>query len=140
MSVELKLERIDYRKLNSRQKENYNFQKASGILADYGFTTIRLSDDWNGADFIAQHANGETVLRVQLKGRLDVQKKYEGKNLWLCFPAHGGWYLGPHDKVLSYLLKSTEIGQSKSWLKHGGYSYPALPKRVVRILEPFLLK
>jgi len=51
MSGELKIAKIDYRKLNSRQKENYNFQKVSGILADYGFATIRLSDDWNGADF-----------------------------------------------------------------------------------------
>jgi hypothetical protein len=68
MSSAPKLEKIDRRRLNSCQKENYNFQKASGILADYGFTTIRLSDEWNGADFIAQHANGETVLRVQLTG------------------------------------------------------------------------
>ena len=86
MIAKLKIGKIDYRKLNGRQKENYNFQKISGILADYGFATIRLSDDWNGADFIAQYADGKTLLRVQLKGRLDIGKKYEGKNLWLFFP------------------------------------------------------
>ena len=43
--------KIDYSKLNARQQENYNFQKVSGVLADYGYTCIKLSDDWNGADF-----------------------------------------------------------------------------------------
>ncbi len=140
MSAELKIERIEYRKLNGRQQENYNFQKVSGILADYGFATIRLSDDWNGADFIAQHADGRTVLLVQLKGRLDVQKKYEGKNLWLCFPAHGGWYLGPHDEILSCLLNSTKIGRTTSWRERGGWSYRTLPKHVANTLDRFLLK
>ncbi|SVD57416.1 uncharacterized protein METZ01_LOCUS410270, partial [marine metagenome] len=50
-----KFEKINYRKLNARQKENYNYQKISSILAEYGFSTIRLSDDWQSADFIAQH-------------------------------------------------------------------------------------
>jgi len=67
MSKALKLQKIDPRKLNARQKENYYFQKISGLLADYGFTTIRLSDDWNGADFLAQHVDGITLLRVQQK-------------------------------------------------------------------------
>ncbi len=67
---------IDYKKdLNARQKENYNFQKISAVLADYGFVTLRLSDDWNGADFIALHKSGES-LRVQLKARLSFSRKY----------------------------------------------------------------
>jgi hypothetical protein len=35
------------------------------VLADYGFLTMRLSDDWQGADFIAQHIDG-AFLKVQL--------------------------------------------------------------------------
>ena len=71
--------RIDYQKLNSRQKENFNFQKVSAFLADYGYVTLRLSDDWQGADFIAVHISGDQFLKVQLKGRLTVDKKYEKK-------------------------------------------------------------
>jgi hypothetical protein len=140
MSVALTLEKFDYRKLNGRQKESYNFQKISGILADYGFTTIRLSDDWNGADFIAQHADGKTVLRVQLKARLHVHKKYMGKDLCLSFPAGGGWYLGLHDEIVGCLLESTGIGKTESWCEAGGYGYRTPPKQVLRILERFLLK
>jgi hypothetical protein len=40
------LPRIEYRKLNARQKETYNFQKVSAIFADYGFATIKLNDDF----------------------------------------------------------------------------------------------
>jgi len=67
--------RITYNELNPRQKENYNFQKVSGVLADYGYVTIRLSDDWQGADFIAQHIDGERFLKIQLKGCLTFDKK-----------------------------------------------------------------
>ena len=74
--MSLDLSRVRYADLNARQKENYNFQKVSAVLADFGFSTLRLTDDWQGADFIAQHVDGETFLKVQLKGRLTFGKKY----------------------------------------------------------------
>ena len=70
-----RFESIDYEDLNSRQKENFNFQKVSAVLADYGFLTLRLSADWQGADFIAHHVSGDWYLKVQLKGRLTVDTK-----------------------------------------------------------------
>jgi hypothetical protein len=66
--------KVAYSDLSARQKENFNFQKISAVLADYGFATIRLSDDWNGADFLALHRDGET-LKIQLKGRLTPSTK-----------------------------------------------------------------
>ena len=62
MNKETSFKKILYSKLNARQQENYNYQKASAILADYGFNTLRLSDDWQGADFIAIHINGKDFL------------------------------------------------------------------------------
>ena len=47
----MKLSKINYSDLNSRQKEIFNFQKVAGVLADYGFNCIKLADDWQGADF-----------------------------------------------------------------------------------------
>ena len=72
----MNFKKIIYSKLNSRQKENYNYQKVSSVLADYGFQTIKLSDDWKGADFLAQHTDGKTSLKIQLKSRLTLDKKY----------------------------------------------------------------
>lgn len=129
-------QRISYDELNSRQQENFNFQKISARLADFGFTTIRLSDDWNGADFLALHLHGET-LKVQLKGRATFMKKYEGKNLWICFPSGDEWYVYPHDTLLAQVLPG--IGDSESWREKGGYSFPGLSKQLAVTLEPFKL-
>jgi hypothetical protein len=92
--------RINYANLNSKQKEGYNYQKASAALADYGFVTMRLSDDWQGADFIAQHIDGRTFMKVQLKSRPAFAKKYQGKDLFIAFFDGAAWYLYPHDEVL----------------------------------------
>lgn len=70
---------IEYEELTSAQQENYNYQKVCAVLADYGFSTIRLTDDWEGADFIAQHAGSDTFLKVQLKGRLSFAKNIREK-------------------------------------------------------------
>ena len=62
---------------NTRRKENFNFAKLCGVMADYGFNLLRLSDDWEGADAIAVHIDGKTHLRIQLKGTgLVFAKKY----------------------------------------------------------------
>jgi hypothetical protein len=97
----IELKRIRYASLNSRQKENFNFQEISAVLADYGFVSLRLSDDWQGADFIAQHIDGATFARVQLKGRLTFDAKYRGKDLWVAF--------SDGDKQLRELLEKYRI-------------------------------
>jgi hypothetical protein len=46
LQLNMELNRISYTNLNSRQQETFNFQKVSAILADYGYATIKLNDDW----------------------------------------------------------------------------------------------
>jgi hypothetical protein len=57
----VKLKKIQYKDLNSKQKEIYNFQKVAAILAAYGFNCIKLADDWQGADFLAYHKDGGQI-------------------------------------------------------------------------------
>ena len=132
----MKLERVAYSDLNARQKENFNFQKVSAVLADYGFVTFRLSDDWLGADFIALHISGD-VLRVQLKSRLAFYKKYEGKSLHIAFSDHDTWYLYPHDELLALAMMATTIGTTISWRERGGYSFAALSPVLRKLLAPY---
>ena len=80
-----KFKRTSYSNLNSRQKENHNFHKVAAALAEYGFNSLRLTDDWRGADFIAVHNDGEEMLKIQLKGRFTIDKKYIGKNIYIAF-------------------------------------------------------
>jgi hypothetical protein len=136
--MDFNFERIRYEDLNSREQENYNFQKASAVLADFGFATLRLSADWKGADFLAHHISGKT-LKVQLKGRFDFQKKYLDKDLWICFPHKGDWYFYPHDEVVKIALSKLTFGNTDSWKKRGGWNSKHLSKAMKKILAPYQL-
>ena len=70
----MKFNKVNYNELNAKQKENYNFHKVAAALAEYGYNSMRLNDDWQGADFIA--VKGDEMLKIQLKGRFTVDKKY----------------------------------------------------------------
>jgi len=138
--------RVDYRSLNSRQQENYNFQKISAVLADYGFATLRLNDDWRGADFIANHISGDLFLKVQLKGVLTVDAKYQGKNIWVCFRRQERWYLYPHDDFLQWALVNTNIKNTQGWrlsgdgkVQTGAYTWPSPNRKIMTWLEGFAL-
>jgi hypothetical protein len=126
----MKLKPVQYTKLNSRQKESYNFQKVSALLADFGFTTLHLSDDWKGADFIAKHVSGATLF-VQLKSRLTINKKYSKTNPYICFPTKDRvWYMCRHNQLVKLVLKNTNVRRTVSWATHGGHSQ-AHPRRAL---------
>ena len=138
--MSFEFERIDYRKdLNPKQKENYNFQKISAVLADYGFVTLRLSDDWRGADFIALHTSGKS-LQVQLKSRLTFLKIYEDRDdLYVVFPLGKEWYLYNHRELLNKVLKATNIGATKSWKEKGLYSIGKPGAMYLELLKDYRL-
>ena len=117
-------------KLNSRQKENYNFAKAAARLADYGYSCLRLSDDWQGADFIAMHVDGVKYLRVQLKGRLTVNRIYHEKGIWIAFidrRACSGMYVCRHDDFMNYFQKHLGEGVRQRFAQTGRGTYPPPP-------------
>ena len=128
---------IKYKELNARQKENYNFQKVASALTDYGFNCMWLNDDWQGADFIACHIDGNTFIKVQLKGRLTLNQKYSGKEIYVAFNQIGKWYLYPHDEVRDEFLRLGLMTGSKSWDKNGGYGWPSIPKHVHAFMQKY---
>ena len=129
--------RVSYSDLNSRQKENYNFQKVAGELADYGYNCLRLNDDWQGADFLACHIDGNVFLKIQLKGRMTIDKKYLGKDIHIAFLNGDECFVYPHDEMLERILKLDKIGTSKSWLEVGAYSWPHPPVWAKDILNDY---
>jgi hypothetical protein len=130
----MKLQRIKYTDLNSKQKENYNYHKVTALLADYGYSGILLSDDYNGADFLAMHSDGE-ILKVQLKSRITISKKYLGKDLYMAFPVGDRWCLIAHDELVSMVPWL----QSESWMKRGNYSAPSVSTELTLALKPYIL-
>lgn len=131
-------ERIPYSQLNSRQKENYNFQKVAAVLAEYGYVCLRLTDDWQGADFIAQDIYGGFI-PVQLKGRLTFAKHYMGKQLHIAFRDSNGTYLYPHDELLEVIFRETNVENTASW-ESGNYNFPYLSEKLKPLLEPYRLQ
>lgn len=133
----MKLSRVDYESLNARQQEIFNFQKSAAMLADYGFNCIKLADDWLGADFLAYHKDGNETLRVQLKGRLTVDRKYCGQGLWMNFPAGGNWYLVKHDELLRIVGEETTWLSSTSWTERGHYHSRSPSRTLLERLAPY---
>lgn len=132
----LKLNKINYKDLNSKAKEMYNFHKVSAKLADYGFTSMWLNNDWEGADFIAIHIDGDTSLKIQLKGRLSFYKKYIGKNIYIAFIEDDVTYLYPHDEILEYMNFKEK---DKTWIEKDGWSTPRLSKQQKELLEKYII-
>ena len=137
----MNFKKIIYSKLNSRQQESYNYQKVSSRLADYGFQTIKLSDDWKGADFLAQHSDGKTLLKIQLKGRFSINKKYLNKDIYICYMFRDNLYLYPHDEAVEYILNNSTVGNTSSWKNKGYYDWNnPPPKQYQNFLRKFKLK
>ena len=131
--------KVDYNSLNARQQESFNLQKVSAIFAEYGYLVIKLSDDWNGADFIALEFNTDHYIKVQLKGRFSFFKKYISKNIHICFQDKdsGIWYLYPHDELCEIVMKKSET--TASWKDQGGYSFPVISGENKTILGKYAL-
>jgi len=138
------MEKINYTNLNSRQKELYNYHKISSILADYGFFTIKISDDWESADFIAMHCFTKDFIKVQLKGCLSFAKKYINKDLIICFQDRRtlSWYMYPHDEILEKLLNGLrDFSNTDSWKKEDGmYTFPSIPSKLFPILNQYKIE
>lgn len=136
-SIRDDFEPINPKTLNPRQKENFNFQKVASTLADYGFNCIRLSNDWEGADFIACHIDGNTFLKIQLKGHLTFQKKYNGKNIFIAFNEDGKWYIYTHDELQTECLRRGLMKDTKSWDEEGSYNFPRIPKTLKDLMPKY---
>lgn len=135
----MKFERIDYNKLSGKQQEIYNFQKVAAVLADYGFNCIKLDDDWRGADFLAYHKDGIETLKVQLKGRLTIDKKYIGKDLYVAFPLGQNWCLIEHDELLRIVGQVTNWLETLSWTSKGQYHSGKPSRPLIAALDAYTL-
>lgn len=141
-----KLRKIKYGDLSEKQQEGYNFQKIAAVLADYGFYCIRLADDWRKEDFLATHIDNKTVLNIQLKGRLTINKKYQDSKIIMAFPVSEKefsdkrkWFLIEHDELVNLVGKNTNALNTKSWREGGEYSFPSPSKKLMDTIAPYAL-
>ena len=128
------LSKIKYEDLNAKAKEMYNFQKVAARLADYGYTCMWLSNDWQGADFIAVHLDGVTDLKIQLKGRMTFSKSYREKGIHICFRECERVFLYPHDEVLGAVEARIS---DRTWNEEGRWSTAKPNKEFQELLSRY---
>lgn len=115
------MKKITYKDLNSKQKELYNLTKLSAALIELNLTTIKLSDDYKGADFLMIDMDTADTFKVQLKSRITVDAKYLGHDLYIAFPIKTRgkeWVIVKHDELVKVWMKENT---SKSWNSGKGY-------------------
>ena len=117
---------VDYAALNARQQEAFNFHKVAARLADFGYMSVLLSDDYGGADFLAIHVDGE-VLKVQLKSRLTFQKKYLGKGVHVAMRLGDDVLIYDHDEGVERVLALGKMTGTGSWEDKGSYTWSSFP-------------
>jgi hypothetical protein len=135
--------KITYQQLKDHDlhKRNYNFQKLSAVLADYGFHCEHSGDDWHNAGFTACHLDGVSFLKIYLQTRLLFDKNYRGQVAYVACPDYDNnqWYLYPHDKILNQLIAKGIITGTKSWEEKGLYHFPSIPEKHKALLTPYQL-
>ena len=87
--------------------------------------------------YFVKDVSGTT--KIQLKGRLTIDKKYLDKDIYISWPSAGSFYLIMHSKLIELLGRTTDWLESDSWISHGGYSSKGPNKKTVEALKPYLL-
>ena len=124
----VKRQKVVYRQLGSKAKEAFNAAKLAGVMGRYGYELTPIRNDDEGADFIAYRA-GEPALLIQLKGRPDIRKIYQGKGLHMAFPTKdsgsGDMYLVEHDHLVKIFAEHSAAEETRSWKQKGLYNTTA---------------
>ena len=130
-------EKVSYSDLNARAQENYLYAMLAAQLAPYGYTCLRLSDDYNGADLIALR-EGEEAMHIQLKGRVTIKSEYQSKGLYMAFPINGEFYVLLHDDLVD-ICGNRGYLETRAWREQGKWHVGNPPKAMIETLKPFKL-
>ena len=116
--------KVDYNVLGGKEQESFNYAKTAFKLAEYGFHCNLMPADKHGADMIAYHISTGKIISIQLKGsRATLNKKYEGKNIWIAYidQRTDELCMYDHDLAMS-MFEQGPSALTESWLVKGQYS------------------
>ncbi|MDA9183251.1 hypothetical protein N9O26_00795 [Flavobacteriaceae bacterium] len=73
------------------------------------------------------------MLKIQLKGRFTIDKKYQNKEIYIAFIEDGIIKMYNHEDAVSVITDN--IKNSDSWVKYGGYSWGKTPKKYDSVIK-----
>lgn len=122
-------------------KTNKYYRELSEILANYDIASIEANIDYPDANFIARYKDGR-IWNIVQKGRITIQKKYCGKDLYIAFPRNEGnpevWYILPHDTLIEIIEKNMGWLDTKSWIEQGYYNAKSVSKKLKEPLADYI--
>ncbi len=69
--------------------------------------------------------------------RFMIKKDWENRDLWLDCPARGSRFLIEHDRFKAIVAENTNALNTRSWTQGGTYSWPALPEKLLKEIQPY---
>ncbi len=110
------------------------------LFIDDGFIPFIPEFD-TGIDLIIYREVDDILIKIQLKSRWLIDRKYIGRGLAMAFPgdADGNWYLIPHDEMVRYAETSTSYLTSSSWLENGVYHRAGMSRDMMEKFRDFKL-
>lgn len=122
--------------LSAQAIERINLNSLTAELMARGWHIyLPVYDD--GIDMLATRDEGATLLRVQLKSRWTIDRKYIGRDIEIAFRNKGIWYLVPHDHAVT-IGQQMGYTDTKSWEK-GAYSVGRMSRRLRELMVPYEL-
>lgn len=133
------------RKMNGRAIERRNPLIFTTLAYEHGYGAyLPVVDD--GIDLILcrESCAGDDLMKVQMKTRWSLNKKYEGRDIWIAFPFPPQpklnepevWYLAPHDQLVEF-ARELDFGITY-YVKNGQYSRATLGKALLSRMERFI--
>ena len=119
----------------SQVREVINRNALVTLALEHGFNAFLPVYD-GGVDFILYREEDGVVRKVQLKGRWYIDRKYEGRDIWIAFHVDHAWYLAPHDELVA-IGERFGFTSTTSWLDGGAYSCPKPSRAMTAELAPF---
>jgi hypothetical protein len=89
-----------------------------------------------GIDLIIYRESDRDLRKVQIKSRWTIDKRYEGREMWMAFPHASEWYLAQHDTLVK-LAKKLGLLEAASWIISGKYNR-VMSGILVGRMQPYL--
>ena len=130
----------DKSEFSSQSREVLNRYELCGQFLVKGFVPFIPEYD-AGVDFMLYREKDDSLLKVQLKSRWSVDRKYFGRNIWIAFPESGNesaraWFVVPHDLMVQH--GKAKHSKTESWLK-GIYHKPNLSADLLNVYKEFAI-
>jgi len=122
--------------LSAQAIERININSLTAeLMARKWHVYLPVYDD--GIDMLATCDEGATLLRIQLKSRWSINRKYSDRQIEIAFHEAGIWYLVPHDHAVEI---GRELGytDTQSW-KRGSYTVGRMSKKLSALMMPYRL-